>query len=273
MAAHRRPRSEARHGDLARRSPRHDRARRQGAGSTRRVPGRHHDLAFGYAAPEADSSAAACRSAVWSGPAGRPRTQPSVAAARMAMVGETEDEYRRLLYVAMTRAADRLIIGGCLPGNMNSVRKSSLVRSDRQRSRQFRIAAAGDRSTQRRGEALLAAARMSPKPPALPRRRPRARQPSCRRGCLRPLRAKSAPRACFVLRAPPMTKANGSEPANRSSSARRPCSAARWCTACCNRLPDVAADRRRDAAQKYVARNTKAGPKRTARPWRQACWP
>jgi ATP-dependent helicase/nuclease subunit A len=48
-----------------------------------------------------------------------------VAAARAAMLGETEDEYRRLLYVAMTRAADRLIIGGCMPGNMNTVRKSS----------------------------------------------------------------------------------------------------------------------------------------------------
>ena len=41
------------------------------------------------------------------------------------MLGETEDEYRRLLYVAMTRAADRLIVGGCMPGNMNSVRKLS----------------------------------------------------------------------------------------------------------------------------------------------------
>jgi ATP-dependent helicase/nuclease subunit A len=41
------------------------------------------------------------------------------------MLAETEDEYRRLLYVAMTRAADRLIVGGCLPGNMNSVRKFS----------------------------------------------------------------------------------------------------------------------------------------------------
>ena len=41
------------------------------------------------------------------------------------MLGDTEDEYRRLLYVAMTRAADRLIVGGCLPGNMNTVRKSS----------------------------------------------------------------------------------------------------------------------------------------------------
>jgi ATP-dependent helicase/nuclease subunit A len=60
---------------------------------------------------------------VW---AGRKAEDPAaVAAARTAMLGETEDEYRRLLYVAMTRAADRLIVGGCLPGNMNSVRKHS----------------------------------------------------------------------------------------------------------------------------------------------------
>ncbi len=37
---------------------------------------------------------------------------PPVAAARAAATGEAEDEYRRLLYVAMTRAADRLIICG-----------------------------------------------------------------------------------------------------------------------------------------------------------------
>jgi ATP-dependent helicase/nuclease subunit A len=41
------------------------------------------------------------------------------------MLVETEHEYRRLLYVAMTRAADRLIIAGCQPGNMNGVRKDS----------------------------------------------------------------------------------------------------------------------------------------------------
>jgi ATP-dependent helicase/nuclease subunit A len=58
---------------------------------------------------------------VW---AGRKADDPvPVAAARTAMLAETEDEYRRLLYVAMTRAADRLIVGGCMPGNMNSVRK------------------------------------------------------------------------------------------------------------------------------------------------------
>jgi ATP-dependent helicase/nuclease subunit A len=60
---------------------------------------------------------------VW---AGRKAEDPaSVAAARTAMLGDTEDEYRRLLYVAMTRAADRLVVGGCMPGNMNSVRKYS----------------------------------------------------------------------------------------------------------------------------------------------------
>ena len=60
---------------------------------------------------------------VW---AGKKADDPlAVAAARVAMLGETEDEYRRLLYVAMTRAADRLIIGGCMPGNMKTVRKLS----------------------------------------------------------------------------------------------------------------------------------------------------
>jgi ATP-dependent helicase/nuclease subunit A len=60
---------------------------------------------------------------VW---AGRKAEDPAVVgAARTAMLGETEDEYRRLLYVAMTRAADRLVVGGCMPGNMNNVRKHS----------------------------------------------------------------------------------------------------------------------------------------------------
>lgn len=60
---------------------------------------------------------------VW---AGRKADDPKpVADARKAMLEETEDEYRRLLYVAMTRAADRLVVGGCLPGNMRTVRKLS----------------------------------------------------------------------------------------------------------------------------------------------------
>ena len=59
---------------------------------------------------------------VW---AGRKADDPAVVAdARIAMLADIEDEYRRLLYVAMTRAADRLIVGGCMPGNMNNVRKA-----------------------------------------------------------------------------------------------------------------------------------------------------
>jgi ATP-dependent helicase/nuclease subunit A len=50
---------------------------------------------------------------------------PCVANARNAMLDETEHEYRRLLYAAMTRAADRLIVAGCMPGNRNSVREDS----------------------------------------------------------------------------------------------------------------------------------------------------
>ncbi|MEH2505152.1 ATP-dependent helicase/nuclease subunit A [Bradyrhizobium sp. AZCC 1578] len=60
---------------------------------------------------------------VWAGR--KAEDPPAVAAARAAMIDDTEDEYRRLLYVAMTRAADRLIVGGCLPGNMKSVRPLS----------------------------------------------------------------------------------------------------------------------------------------------------
>jgi ATP-dependent helicase/nuclease subunit A len=60
---------------------------------------------------------------VWAGR--KAEDPPAVAAARAAMIGDTEDEYRRLLYVAMTRAADRLIVGGCMPGNMKSVRPLS----------------------------------------------------------------------------------------------------------------------------------------------------
>ena len=37
---------------------------------------------------------------------------PAVAAARQDALAEAEHEYRRLLYVAMTRAADRLIVCG-----------------------------------------------------------------------------------------------------------------------------------------------------------------
>lgn len=52
---------------------------------------------------------------VWAGAKGEDCT--NVAAARALKLQEEEDEYRRLLYVAMTRAADRLIVGGKKAGN------------------------------------------------------------------------------------------------------------------------------------------------------------
>ena len=74
-------------------------------------------LPQGNAAPDAPGVV------VWAGK--KAEDPPAVAAARAAMLAETEDEYRRLLYVAMTRAADRLIVAGCMPGNRNMLRELS----------------------------------------------------------------------------------------------------------------------------------------------------
>ncbi|CAN5503334.1 double-strand break repair helicase AddA [soil metagenome] len=75
------------------------------------------NLPQGNAAPHAPGVV------VWAGR--KADDPPAVAEARAAKIQETEDEYRRLLYVAMTRAADRLIVGGCMPGNRNEVRPLS----------------------------------------------------------------------------------------------------------------------------------------------------
>ena len=82
---------------------------------------------------------------VWAGK--KADDPPAVVAARAAMLGETEDEYRRLLYVAMTRAADRLIVGGCMPGNRNACGRCSWYDLIDKGLEAFRPAAAGDRPT------------------------------------------------------------------------------------------------------------------------------
>ena len=126
----------------------------------------------GYAAAAADPSAARqCRADApvsWSGPAGRPTIPPPSRRRAQAMLDETEDEYRRLLYVAMTRAADRLIVGGCMPGNMNTRPQALLVRPDRQGPRAIPdCSMQDDRDAGRQGETLFAASRM-PLPPGTP---------------------------------------------------------------------------------------------------------
>jgi ATP-dependent helicase/nuclease subunit A len=73
--------------------------------------------------PSGNAAPGSVAAMVW---AGRKADDPRVVEqARATMIEDTEDEYRRLLYVAMTRAADRLIVGGCLPGNRNEVRPHS----------------------------------------------------------------------------------------------------------------------------------------------------
>ena len=82
-----------------------------------------------------------------------------------AMLDETEDEYRRLLYVAMTRAADRLIVGGCMPGNMNSVRKFSWYDLIGKGLENSGLQLQETRDRRRPGEALFAAGGCVPRPP------------------------------------------------------------------------------------------------------------
>ena len=73
--------------------------------------------------PQGNAAPGSSGVVVWAGK--KAEDPPAVAAARAAMLAETEDEYRRLLYVAMTRAADRLIVAGCMPGNRNTLRELS----------------------------------------------------------------------------------------------------------------------------------------------------
>jgi len=179
---------------------------------------------------------------------------PAVAAARVAMLGETEDEYRRLLYVAMTRAADRLVVGGCMPGNMNSVRKlcwydlidKGLVNSGlREQTIETpdgpvrRYSRAEDSPTAERGEAA-----------------PGTSGPIVLPAWLRT--ALPAQRAAADLLRPSDTGADKERPtisgqgiALRARAAQRGTLVHRLLQS----LPDLATERRRDAALNYLARN------------------
>jgi ATP-dependent helicase/nuclease subunit A len=170
------------------------------------------------------------------------------------MLDETEDEYRRLLYVAMTRAADRLIVGGCMPGNMNTVRKHSwydlIVKGLDSSELHQQTIKTSDGAVKRycrledvaapTGEAAVAATSAPaplpswlqtiapPEAPADGLLRPSGpaedESRRVRTGESAPMRARALLRGTLVHRL-------------------------------LQSLPDVAAERRRDAARKYLARN------------------
>ena len=88
---------------------------------------------------------------VW---AGRKADDPDVVRdARQRMVDDIEHEYRRLLYVAMTRAAERLIVGGVQPGNRKDVRPAPGI-SYHRGPPEVRSGRAQHRNQGRRGAAL-----------------------------------------------------------------------------------------------------------------------
>ena len=147
-------RGQARHGNGARRGAGDDRARRQGPGGADRDPGRHHDAAAG---PRIQPRLLHCL------PDAAParRRSPGLGRAKADDVGrwprratrrstKRDDEYRRLLYVAMTRAADRLIVCGV---DGDDKRAGGLLVRSRRAARSKRPAAdrrAGRRRRRRR---------------------------------------------------------------------------------------------------------------------------
>ncbi len=189
---------------------------------------------------------------VWAGR--KAEDPPAVAAARAAMIDDTEDEYRRLLYVAMTRAADRLIVGGCLPGNMRSVRPLSwydliakgLAGSALQLEE---IETAGGRVKRytRAEETAPAAAPAAAPPPAAPMVLPS--------WLLTPAQPEISAES-FVRPSDPAE--DGSHKVRTAESLAQRGRALQRGTLVhrlLQSLPDIATDRRREAALTYLARN------------------
>jgi ATP-dependent helicase/nuclease subunit A len=179
---------------------------------------------------------------------------PAVAAARKAMLDETEHEYRRLLYVAMTRAADRLIIAGCMPGNRNSVRENSwydlIKRGLANSDLAFQEIRTGDglvksyrRAEDATPETDIALDAAASTPPSLPEW----------------LHTPAAPEQIIDRRLRPSdpgadegkTFRSGESLALRARAVQRGTLVHRLLQS----LPDIAAERRREAALNYLARN------------------
>ena len=169
---------------------------------------------------------------VWAG-AKATDTAP-LCAARERARREAEDEYRRLLYVAMTRAIDRLVIcgaegervrpEGCWWNLVTAALNRRFGRGARRRWRGPRVALSQDASCRGR----------SASPPGL-HRCPRIRPPPWlyRNATAEPPPVRLlSPAAAYDETTP----ARAAPPAAASSATRR-WSEAGWCTGCCRRCP------------------------------------
>ncbi len=204
------------------------------------------NLPQGNAAPHAPGVV------VWAGR--KAEDPPAVVAARTAMLDDTEDEYRRLLYVAMTRAADRLIVGGCLPGNTKKVRPGSwydLIGKGLERSelqlQEIQTAAGVVKRYTRPEEAAPAAGAAATAAPTAP-----VVLPSWLLTPAQPERS-----ADGLLR--PSDPADGDSRKVRTAESLTGRTRALQCGTLAHRLlqslPEITAERRRDAALAYLARN------------------
>ena len=189
---------------------------------------------------------------VWAGR--KAEDPPAVVAARAAMLGDTEDEYRRLLYVAMTRAADRLIVGGCLPGNMRSVRPLSwydlitkgLAGSDLQLQEIETAIGRVKRYTRAEETAPSAAAAAAPPPPA-PLVRPN--------WLLTPAQPEISPESLLRPSDPADSERHPVRTAESLTQRARALQRGTLVHRLLQSLPDIAAERRREAALACLARN------------------
>ena len=189
---------------------------------------------------------------VWAGR--KAEDPPAVVAARAAMLGDTEDEYRRLLYVAMTRAADRLIVGGCLPGNMRSVRPLSwydlitkgLAGSDLQLQEIETAIGRVKRYARPEETAPSAAPVAAPSPPAplvLPN------------WLLTPAQPEISPESLLRPSDPADSERHPVRTAELLTQRARALQRGTLVHRLLQSLPDIAAERRREAALAYLARN------------------
>jgi ATP-dependent helicase/nuclease subunit A len=179
---------------------------------------------------------------------------PAVAAARAAALRDAEDEYRRLLYVAMTRAADRLII--CGADGVRTRPKDCWYDLVRQALKPFLVA------EQDGGEDVLryrnSAADFGPEQTAAA-----ATAEKVRRGDL-PAWLKQ-PAAAQAPRPAPLSPSSAfDEEIGRIAPAATPASdrhkaleRGRLVHRLMQSLPDIPAERRNDAAERYLANAAK----------------